>query len=558
MKNNLVRAPFYYLTFLACAALVCCALAAPSYAKLQVLAGGPLNFWQSTDLPDEDIVYAVDAYYGVFVDTVNNNQLKFCKFKLDGTGFARDPVTFSGGPYWQPSICWDGTNFAIAYSTLVQAEFMVVSPEGNIIIGPIVLPGIQTPIKKRSTAFKVYWTGSGYGVFGLSGTEAGYGFYDTYLYYWLIDISGNVIVPGKQICQVPPITVPQASEMYIYDAVWNGSAFFLAYGNHDTPASPTLYRMTDLYGNTVRNEAVAFPSIPAEMYRVAWSVTSFAIAGRWTSSDGTRCAIVTRFFSQTGEPLGAETTITSMNLFPHPATVSWDGEKFVAAQAGPYIPAGTNYSTAVYITTFSAQGALIDNEYVLFVYPWDSGGASFGDNLKMVGCGKDLFFQGAWGGPSDVLSISPLVYWVTGDSSVVPTPMPPPVPLTTPTPAQPPSTIPTAVNELNGTSFGVGDQITATFKVNIAITRPFNVYAVIIMPGGSMIDAMTLSPKLKPAATNVSGLPAGFSRQLFSTRVPASAPKGEYELVVALFDLNTKIKSRADAFLDVSAKFTIR
>jgi len=122
-----------------------------------------------------------------------------------------------------------------------------------------------------------------------------------------------------------------------------------------------------------------------------------------------------------------------------------------------------------------------------------------------------------------------------------------------------PTPVPTAQNVLNGTSFKAGQQLIATFKVNMAIGRMFNVYAVIILPDGkTMIDMMTLSPKIKPVATGVPSLPAGFSRQLLSITIPWSAPKGEYELLVAFFDPNTRITGRQDAFLQVSAKFTIQ
>jgi len=85
----------------------------------------------------------------------------------------------------------------------------------------------------------------------------------------------------------------------------------------------------------------------------------------------------------------------------------------------------------------------------------------------------------------------------------------------------------------------------------------FDAYAVVVMPDGSMLDMMTLSPNIKPVATNVPGLPAGFTYPLLSVAVPPGAPKGEYELLVAFFDPNTKITGRQDAFLQVSSKFTI-
>jgi len=118
---------------------------------------------------------------------------------------------------------------------------------------------------------------------------------------------------------------------------------------------------------------------------------------------------------------------------------------------------------------------------------------------------------------------------------------------------------PTAQVDLNGWSFTAGDKLTATFRVNEAIERLFNVYAVIILPDGkTMLDMMTFDSKIKPVATKVSGLPAGFSRQILSVNVPPGAPKGKYELLVAFFDPNTRITGRQDAFLQVSAKFTIQ
>jgi hypothetical protein len=115
-----------------------------------------------------------------------------------------------------------------------------------------------------------------------------------------------------------------------------------------------------------------------------------------------------------------------------------------------------------------------------------------------------------------------------------------------------------AVNELNGTSFKAGEQLVATFKVNEPIDKLFTVYAVLIIPGGRMLNAMTLNTPLKPVASNVNGLPAGFTYPLLSKTIPPGAPKGEYELAVVFFDATKPYRSRTDAFLDVSAKFTIQ
>jgi hypothetical protein len=118
--------------------------------------------------------------------------------------------------------------------------------------------------------------------------------------------------------------------------------------------------------------------------------------------------------------------------------------------------------------------------------------------------------------------------------------------------------LPPAENVLNGTTFGPGDFFQAIFILHEPIERPFTAFAIIIIPGGKMLNTRTLSAPLAPVATNVRSLSPPLSYPLLSTTIPPGAPKGEYELLVAFFDPNTKITGRQDAFLQVSAKFTIR
>ncbi|MEJ2746113.1 MAG: PQQ-binding-like beta-propeller repeat protein [bacterium] len=116
---------------------------------------------------------------------------------------------------------------------------------------------------------------------------------------------------------------------------------------------------------------------------------------------------------------------------------------------------------------------------------------------------------------------------------------------------------PMSILELNDASFRTGEQFVAIFKLNQPIERQFTAYAVLIMPGGKMLNARTLDVPLKPVASNVNGLPAGFTYPLLSVKVPPGAPKGEYELVAVFFDPSEPITGRPDAFLDVSARFTV-
>lgn len=68
----------------------------------------------------------------------------------------------------------------------------------------------------------------------------------------------------------------------------------------------------------------------------------------------------------------------------------------------------------------------------------------------------------------------------------------------------------------------------------------------------------TLDAPVRSVARKVKSLPAGFTYQLLSKTIPSGAPKGEYELAVVFFDATKPYHGRADAFLDVSAKFTIQ
>ena len=212
----------------------------------------------------------------------------------------------------------------------------------------------------------------------------------------------------------------------------------------------------------------------------------------------------------------------------------------------PFADAGANVTaTATAQLTLNGSGSA-DPEGAGLTYEWTqiSGPAV---TLTGANTAQPYFTPAIEGDYLFQLRVNDGTYWSAPDFCVAtvsgggPTPQPP------------------AEIALNGTSFGVGQQLTATFKLNEPIERLFNVYAVVILPDGkTMLGVMTLIPKIKPVATRVPGLPAGFSRQLLSISVPPGAPKGEYELLVAFFDPDTKITGRQDAFLQVSAKFTIQ
>jgi hypothetical protein len=114
------------------------------------------------------------------------------------------------------------------------------------------------------------------------------------------------------------------------------------------------------------------------------------------------------------------------------------------------------------------------------------------------------------------------------------------------------------VIDLNGSAFITGDSLTATFRLNQSITRPFTVFAVIMLPNGQMLNARTLNAPLEPLASHVPRLNAPFRFGLIAMFIPSGAPKGEYEIAVVFFDALKPYRGRVDAFLDASAKFTIQ
>jgi hypothetical protein len=143
----------------------------------------------------------------------------------------------------------------------------------------------------------------------------------------------------------------------------------------------------------------------------------------------------------------------------------------------------------------------------------------------------------------------------TETPTMTPTLTPTETPTSTPTPTATPT--PVAKIVLNNPETRIGGRVDAWFMLREPVDCPFTAFAVIIMPDGEMINALTLDTPLRPVAKNVSKLPAPFSYLLLSATVPPGAPKGVYELVTAFFYVDKTICSRADAFLETSASFTI-
>jgi len=148
---------------------------------------------------------------------------------------------------------------------------------------------------------------------------------------------------------------------------------------------------------------------------------------------------------------------------------------------------------------------------------------------------------------------------ITSTPTIAPTPTQTPIytPSPSPAPTATDTPLPRAENVLNGTTFRPGDFFQAIFILHEPIERPFTAFAVIIIPGGKMLNIRTLSAPLAPVVTNGRRLAPPLSYPLLSTTIPRGAPGGDYEVVTLFFDPDRPIRSRADAFLEASAHFTI-
>ncbi|MCX6356877.1 MAG: hypothetical protein NT045_03220, partial [Candidatus Aureabacteria bacterium] len=117
--------------------------------------------------------------------------------------------------------------------------------------------------------------------------------------------------------------------------------------------------------------------------------------------------------------------------------------------------------------------------------------------------------------------------------------------------------VPPAENVLNWTSFKAGEQLVATFVLNEPIEQEFTVYAAIKLPDGSILDAITLGTKLKPLAVKVKGLVPPFSYPLINVPIPARAPKGAYQILMAFYDPKKSNPFKYSPFLLVRSSFTV-
>ncbi|MDD5556414.1 MAG: PQQ-binding-like beta-propeller repeat protein [bacterium] len=261
---------------------------------------------------------------------------------------------------------------------------------------------------------------------------------------------------------------------------------------------------------------------------------------------------------------GTITTAPALGTGGHLYVGSQDMRLYAFTSAGALV---WSYSTAGYIhhssPAIGSGGAVYFGSQDNALYALDSAGSLLwsyvtgGDvqsSPPITGDGRVLFTSrdnnlyciGAEPAPTMTPTMTP---------AATPTPTVTPTPTIAPTATLPP--VPQAEVLLNGTSFRQGDRFTASFRLNESVAQPFDAYAVVQLPDGSMLDALTLGTKIVPVATNVPGLDAPFTYPLMDLSVPGGAPAGNCRVMAGFFTPGQPVTKPEDAFLLATTPFRI-
>lgn len=330
--------------------------------------------------------------------------------------------------YYTPSICWDGQNFGVVASVFTQAVFLKLNAAGDIVLGPITLPGLPTGDEVgRTAAFKIIWTGNDYAIFGLW-LEKQYPLQDltqgnfyTHLNYWLIDGAGQQIT-HRHLGNLAPMTYPgiEGSEKIYYDVVWTGERFFLAYYSESQTGPPlsSYYKIFDIGGNLIAGERPVFAAQVAQGPRLAWNGRTIGLTALKTismPSPGAGNYMYVRFFDALGNPRAPETEYGALLGFG--PTLFWADDRFITAYCIIYD--WNNLGYALMFNEFDEFGRRLRQEYPLS----DALGRTLlgrmvlGYDLQFVGGGNVFYGKGqnsdAWG-----ITQNPLVFTLTGDATI--------------------------------------------------------------------------------------------------------------------------------------------
>lgn len=397
-----------------CVACLVVLLASAAQAQLQHLGATKLPFTAGTGTLG-DLAFGGDEFAALYSPL--DGSLRLFRYSLAGSTRLDRTIGNPASFYYEPSLCWDGAGYAIASSTITQAEFMKVDEAGNAIVPSFGLPGI--PFGGRTAAFRIRCVADGYAVFGLVLTPSvpGSSVYFTGIHYWKLNAAGVVqdhVDLGLQLAPISYVgTAGVGTEKEYYDVALAGDRMFFAYAAEC--GSPLAFQscisVFDTAGSLTRGEAPAtFP--PTQGAHLATNGVTVAVATLRQDlmpPIGTGNQLYVRFFDEEGVAYAAAQRYDAAGDFPtgYAPTI--------------FLHQGQFFPTYVYPDPFTL-------EYRLKYRPFDAAGVpiaatqtitdpndylngatiNLGIDLQLVSAGTHLMGKGQDG----IVTITPLLFLV--------------------------------------------------------------------------------------------------------------------------------------------------
>jgi hypothetical protein len=346
---------------------------------------------------------------------VSSLRMMFYRFGADGTILVEKQYNSDLINFYEPSLCWDGANYAVAFSTYTQSRFMMLSPDGNVLLQPLEFD--RAPNGWRTAAFRVLWTGNAYAVFAIWAEPVvpGAANHYTHLNYWLLNGQGEIL-KHQDLGSITPISYPgfEGAEKKYYGVVWTGAAFFIVHQSEVAgfpPVFTSSYKMIDLDGNVIHTETPVFASITAKGAEVAANgqvigVTALHEVPFYETNPGNY--LYARFFDPNGDPLGPEVEYTDPTIRTGAGPMIFvHGNEFRAAYAMPESQYSLKFT--VWLADFGAAGEKIRDTYPVT----DPENLLVGDinlafDLQLTGNGRIIFGKGQTG----LITNSPIVFLI--------------------------------------------------------------------------------------------------------------------------------------------------
>lgn len=388
--------------------------ASVAQAQLQHLGAAALPFSSGVGTLG-DLAFAGDEFGAIYSPL--DGKLRLFRYSLSGRSLLDRTIGNPASFYYEPSLCWDGSGYAIASSTITQAEFMKVDEAGDAVVPPLGLPNI--PFGGRTAAFRIRCAADGYFVFGLVLTPSAPGslVYFTGIHVWKLSAAGAVqshVDLGLQLAPISYVgTAGVGTEKEYYDVALAGNRMFFAYSAEcGSPAVfQTCISVFDTAGVPVRGEGPATFTTVQGPHLATDGVTVALAALRQEQMPplGGGNKLFVRFYDANGFPLVAERQYDAVGDFPlgYAPTIFLHAGHFYPAYVYPD-PFTLHYTIkyrefdAAGVPVAATQAITDPNNYL--------GGATvnLGIDLQLVSAGSHLLGKAQHG----VVTITPLLFLV--------------------------------------------------------------------------------------------------------------------------------------------------